>query len=77
MPRAIQEPLSPLAELRASRNLSRPQTSALVGLSRQRILQIEQRGMHDIDTMEALAAAYGVTLDEIARANRATRKIGK
>jgi transcriptional regulator with XRE-family HTH domain len=73
MPRAIQQPLSPLAALRVGRKLTRQQVSARMGLTPQRILQIEHAGTKDVDSLERLALIYDFPIQDLIAANKATR----
>ena len=44
-----------------------------MGLTHARIVQIEDTGSDSIDQLEALAAIYDVTEDEIRAANKRTK----
>jgi transcriptional regulator with XRE-family HTH domain len=55
--------------------LSQYAVAELLGCEQPRISQIESDGTKDIDTLEKLAAIYGVSRDVVIEANRRTRGI--
>lgn len=56
-----------LKEIRLERELSVPLLSALSGVSRRTIQDLEARGDGRISTALKLANALGITLDELCR----------
>ncbi len=62
-----------LAGLRNKTGLTVRQVGERIGLTHPRIVQIEGEGTKDMDQLEALAAIYGVSFDEIRVANSLTK----
>ena len=62
-----------LTDLRSRAGLTTRQAGERMGLTHARIVQIEDTGSDSIDQLEALAAIYDVTEDEIRAANKRTK----
>ncbi len=56
-----------LREIRQEKKLSVPQLANLSGLSRRTIQEVERRNECTVSTAKKLAAALGVTLDELCK----------
>lgn len=61
-------------EIRLQQGLSVPKLAELSGLSRRTIQEVERRDECTVSTAKKLAAALGVTLDELCRDNPETTK---
>ena len=61
-------------KIRLEKGLSVPKLSALSGLSRRTIQEVEKRDECTVSTAKKLAKALGVTLDELCRDDSEDKK---
>lgn len=68
--------IAPLATLRLTRGMSQSQLSAMSGLPQPQISRLENGGQGDVmlSTVRTLAAALGVSLEDVAAAIEAGRQ---